>query len=476
MFRRCRFATPIFLPRVVVLAGPGLLAGCELLRTPDPPALVAPELAVVATPFAGTGLTGPLDAPASTEHAVPMSEHAEPTMVRCRGLWLERAPVVSGTLEAEAALVLATGSAEPIRPRAERARGIGVSRGEEATDLLARAVHGDLLRISHAFEEVCELEPGQTFQVRAETYDPSEYAFAIEVDRRTADPDARVLVELGPLGAPKREQLALRDALSRNGGPLALVFPRVPALDQPAALLVVLEVVDAEEARASDAAWNEIAPTFDRLSPALSRAELESREVERAMSGLGNARERRAALILLASDCGAPLLLDAALVAQDAELEALAVAASASVEGERRDRATTGWLVERSAWLHLAKLSGDEKIAPELSGILARHGGEAVRFHGAIEDIVRGIDGRAALDARLVEENRILLEAASPASRVRAFDWLAVRGLAPAGYDPLGSLSERRAALEVLEPAESTEYAEPAETAETAADGEEDPR
>jgi len=34
------------------------------------------------------------------------------------------------------------------------------------------------------------------------------------------------------------------------------------------------------------------------------------------------------------------------------------------------------------------------------------------------------------------------------ASRVRALDWLAARGLAPAGYDPLGDPAQRRAALE----------------------------
>jgi hypothetical protein len=40
------------------------------------------------------------------------------------------------------------------------------------------------------------------------------------------------------------------------------------------------------------------------------------------------------------------------------------------------------------------------------------------------------------------------LEDSSPASRVRAFDWLTARGRAPAGYDPLGTPRQRRAALE----------------------------
>jgi hypothetical protein len=34
---------------------------------------------------------------------------------------------------------------------------------------------------------------------------------------------------------------------------------------------------------------------------------------------------------------------------------------------------------------------------------------------------------------------------------VRAYDWLAARGLAPEGYDPLASSDQRRAALARLE-------------------------
>ena len=39
-------------------------------------------------------------------------------------------------------------------------------------------------------------------------------------------------------------------------------------------------------------------------------------------------------------------------------------------------------------------------------------------------------------------------ELASPALRVRAYDWLADRGQAPPDYDPLASPRARRAALE----------------------------
>lgn len=53
----------------------------------------------------------------------------------------------------------------------------------------------------------------------------------------------------------------------------------------------------------------------------------------------------------------------------------------------------------------------------------------------------------ADLRQRLLLENSIYLEDISPAARARAFDWLAVQGQAPQGYDPLASLAERRRVL-----------------------------
>jgi hypothetical protein len=48
----------------------------------------------------------------------------------------------------------------------------------------------------------------------------------------------------------------------------------------------------------------------------------------------------------------------------------------------------------------------------------------------------------------VIAENLSYLEDASPSARVRAYDWLRTRGRAPAGYDPLGTIKERRNALD----------------------------
>ena len=72
-----------------------------------------------------------------------------------------------------------------------------------------------------------------------------------------------------------------------------------------------------------------------------------------------------------------------------------------------------------------------------LQAVLTDFAGEAGRHTGAMEDISRKLSGRADLESRMIAENRIYLEDSSPASRVRAFDWLQMRGQAPANFDPL---------------------------------------
>jgi len=55
----------------------------------------------------------------------------------------------------------------------------------------------------------------------------------------------------------------------------------------------------------------------------------------------------------------------------------------------------------------------------------------------------------------LIAQNRALLEDRSPSTRVRAFEWLAKRTLAPEGYDPLADLKARKKALRAAEDKES---------------------
>ena len=92
-----------------------------------------------------------------------------------------------------------------------------------------------------------------------------------------------------------------------------------------------------------------------------------------------------------------------------------------------------------------------ERSASELAalqGILLRHAGEPARYPRLVDTLLGVSVDTADFDLRLVAENRAFLEDSRPAARVRAFDWLTARGLAPEGFDPLGSSKSRRAALE----------------------------
>jgi hypothetical protein len=93
-------------------------------------------------------------------------------------------------------------------------------------------------------------------------------------------------------------------------------------------------------------------------------------------------------------------------------------------------------------------LQATEKLPPELASVLTRFAGEAGRHDSSLEDLSKNAHSQDELAARMIAENLIYLEDNSPSARVRAFDWLTAHHHAPAGYDPLGPLKERRAALD----------------------------
>ncbi|MHC4263711.1 MAG: hypothetical protein ACYSWX_14395, partial [Planctomycetota bacterium] len=79
--------------------------------------------------------------------------------------------------------------------------------------------------------------------------------------------------------------------------------------------------------------------------------------------------------------------------------------------------------------------------------VLLRHTGELGQFPSTLEDAVDANSSIEGLEARFLEENRILLEDPDPSARRRAYRWLLVRDRAPLDYDPLGDSKERRAAI-----------------------------
>jgi len=98
-------------------------------------------------------------------------------------------------------------------------------------------------------------------------------------------------------------------------------------------------------------------------------------------------------------------------------------------------------------WHVVCLPQSSEKLPPELAGVLARETGEAGRNIGWFEELTR-VESRDHFESRLIAENFTYLQDASPAARVRAYDWLRARGRAPAKYDPLGPAKDRAAAIE----------------------------
>jgi hypothetical protein len=213
--------------------------------------------------------------------------------------------------------------------------------------------------------------------------------------------------------------------------------------------------------------------------------------LEAAIAATADPAARRRAIIFLANQTGARISEDVALVADDDMLDKLATQFRKAYDQQRRQQLqqsearqaganeilasatmttqpttapaaptaptaptalslddTTGWLLDRTCLLQLTAILGDNKLPPELASVLARYAGEAGRNPSSMDQVLKGATGSADLRSRLVAENLVLLEDSSPSSRVRALDWLAQQGRAPAGYDPLAPPRARREALE----------------------------
>jgi hypothetical protein len=310
-------------------------------------------------------------------------------------------------------------------------------------------------RATAAWDEHLGLVPGSTLRSRVSSLDPgASPELVLEATRASSVAEVRVALQIGLCSDLEREAVLVGEPLRPESGPIAFVFRRTAARDEPEALLAFVEVSsDPADAPRPEIVAESAARAAERRRE-ITRSEEERREIADLLADLDDADERRARLVFLAGICGSPLALDVALIAGDTDLLEFADAVRAALP-EARDRAASAWPVERAAWMLLGRKASEGTIAPELAGVLARQGGEAARFPGAIEDLVRGIADVDGLERQLVEENRILLEDASPSARSRAYDWLAARGEAPAGFDPFAPLAERRAALRRAEEARS---------------------
>jgi len=161
-----------------------------------------------------------------------------------------------------------------------------------------------------------------------------------------------------------------------------------------------------------------------------------------ALRGLAT---QRPALVRLADRTRARLTRDLALIADDALVAELAERALEEWTGTGENDDATAMALERTALRVLAPRL--DELPPAIQATLVVHIGAPARPAAPLEQIAAATRDLADLDRRLIEENRRALSDPDATDRVRAYDWLSDRELAPADFDPLGSLDERRRAL-----------------------------
>ena len=217
---------------------------------------------------------------------------------------------------------------------------------------------------------------------------------------------------------------------------LALVVEPIPGWTPPAA-----PQPGEEEALRDVRAWlaSSAAASAERIPGA-----------DEALRAIAAFPSQRTALFQLARESGAAITEDLALIAEGALLARVALSLLARVAQAPKllDRAALASAMEGVTLETLAELQTGNRLDPPLAALLDRQLGQAARQAGSVEELSKFAKGIDALRSRIVEENRSALEDASPAARVRSYDWLARRGLAPPEFDPLGPLAQRRAALE----------------------------
>ncbi|MBN1421424.1 MAG: hypothetical protein JXP34_21805 [Planctomycetes bacterium] len=260
----------------------------------------------------------------------------------------------------------------------------------------------------------------------------------------------------------QREMVLLDPRPAADRDQLAILFPSPFESDRIRAMLAVIDVAPPPAEDAPDAAAH--ADAFARcvadLDASAAKAREETQEaprverpvgpaLARALEGLSFAPQARPVLVFLADATGARLTEDLVLSAPEPVIARLAEAVrKATQEGEAYEGPALALTLEKTTIAVLADLMANGELPTALEGIPAIHAGEAGRSPSILQEVAAGARSLDDLRDRLVRENLLSLEDSSPSARMRAYDWLAAREKAPAGYDPLASDKERRAALE----------------------------
>jgi hypothetical protein len=454
--------------RLKISASVALLAaiGCHKPYRPPPP-LPQPTTLFTVDSYLGNLLSGP------TAGNAPVALPDDALAVHVTFLALELMPSVSYSPVGAQAVFFSSsgdGGGGAILPAGELTRNATIGQLKFPEDLPAdlRAVHAGRITAMATLDGA--LPPGVTAEFTAldpETASDSDARRCVQVlvsrpANPTASPQIALVLKDTSTDIPPtlRTEKAVFDLPHQDRTNTALVVPfRFDSATSRAVAILIQISPGNSDASHIAATVNTLTRITTRLSttqPALATGEADAwSAVNAAVQSLSPAASRRSSLAFLADQTGATLCEDLAMEADDTVLAQLVTDIQAKVANKNNSLPdpNVGWLLDHTALQLLAKLSddaanGNGKISPELLAVLTTHTGEVGRHSSSLSELLRGLSTRDELTNRLLAGNLIFLEDSSPASRVRAFDWLSARHHAPAGYDPLGPGKARREALE----------------------------
>jgi hypothetical protein len=463
-------------PAVLTL-GVCLAAGCQ--TRPSQP-LAPPRATVTVEQFQGTAISGPQPT------AVAPMRPEDALSVNVTLIALDQVPADSlAPLGARAKLIAVTQGALPVQPSATLTSAARLGLAEEASafrDTLAAKGSTEAVELQRSSRA---LLPGSTVVFATdEPATPSARRVAVAVSL-PAEPVAERPVRLALLvedavapptppsddagepasGTPaatpplfRRETVVVDDLALGQGLQAALVAPFRFTDSRARAMAFLIQVNggsnDESHTRAVARAVAELTRSADLAAkrPAVGPLQIDRHSgLLGAVARLSDPGTRRAALVYLAGQTDASFCGDVALVADELVLKALAdrlMSTFTAASSSPTDPASLGWMLDVAALQMLSELANIGTLPPEMSTVLTLHAGEAGRHPASLKQVCRDVDSRQVLQNRLIAENMIYLEDNSPASRVRAYDWLRGIGSAPADYQPLGNPKQRRQALD----------------------------
>jgi hypothetical protein len=479
-----------------LFAAVALCAGIGGCQNAKPKPLAAPQATLAVEHFTGTPVSGALP------KAAVVAQPEDALSVVVTPFALKELPNEGlEPLSAKTKLIVVTQSTSAVQPSptltlgarlatADQAAAFGRRLGSEADSdaIQLQTMTGAVAMGTTAVFAAAEPSGDVIRRVAIEVSRPSEPAAANAVrlallvedritpaspSRDASDQEKPPANQPAPAPVFQRETVVIDDLQAEGPTQAVVVAPfRFAATDAHAIAFVIALTPGSQDPAHLDAVARCVSDLQRSAAAAAKRPEVGPLQIDAfsglhgAIARLANPATRRATLVYLTIQTGAKLCGDVVLVADDSVLEGLVgrIGTNATSEAASQSPEAFGWMLDQATLQLLTELSGANKLPAEMSAVLTMHAGEAGRHASSLEEISRGLSSRQDFENRLIAENLIYLEDNSPASRVRAHDWLRGVGRAPANYDPLGSPRQRREALDralTVAAGPSTQQAQP---------------